>query len=99
MSESKALLETYYNPVFHIFFDTFITTETTLKQKSNKVQVIIQVINTFVTHFCRSKNTERGIGRDSHLAREDIDLPSRTAPAAMAETRSHSSFQAASAPG
>lgn len=33
-NEAKSLLETYYSPVFHIFYDSFTTTESTLKQKS-----------------------------------------------------------------
>ena len=34
VNESKVFLEKYFNQVFHVFFDTFITTESTLKQKS-----------------------------------------------------------------
>lgn len=38
VNESKVFLEKYFNQVFHVFFDTFITTESTLKQKSQKIQ-------------------------------------------------------------
>jgi len=38
VNESKVFLETYFSPVFHVFYDTFITTESTLKQKSQKIQ-------------------------------------------------------------
>ncbi|XP_046445727.1 ral GTPase-activating protein subunit alpha-1-like isoform X1 [Daphnia pulex] len=37
-NDAKSLLETYYSPVFHIFYDSFTTTESTLKQKSHRVQ-------------------------------------------------------------
>ena len=43
-SEAKALLETFYSPVFQIFYDTFTSTESTLKQKS-KILLLFLVIN------------------------------------------------------
>ena len=43
-SEAKALLETFYSPVFQIFYDTFTSTESTLKQKS-KILLLFFVIN------------------------------------------------------
>ena len=43
-SEAKALLETFYSPVFQIFYDSFSSTEATLKQKSTYPS-ILQLFN------------------------------------------------------
>jgi hypothetical protein len=52
-SEAKALLETFYSPVFQIFYDTFTSTEATLKQKSKNFLLFIE--NFVINHFINSK--------------------------------------------
>jgi hypothetical protein len=49
-NEAKSLLEYYYSPVFHIFYDSFTTTESTLKQKSKFIQLVLQ--SPVLKNFC-----------------------------------------------
>ena len=95
-NEAKSLLETYYSPVFHIFYDSFTTTESTLKQKSRFTKHVLKfcILSIFFL-YNRPQSTKRGAGCGASLAWKDFATPSWTPSKKMAKTCPNSFIQAA----
>ena len=62
-NEAKTLLETYYSSVFQIFYDSFTSTESTLKQKSKMCFFGIQLVIVY-THFLKTYHLGHKVQRE-----------------------------------